>query len=98
MTYEIEYTLEARQDLNSLRRFEQQHIVDAIDAQLQYEPNVVTNNRKRLRPNELAEWELRVDNFRVFYDVRELVRIVRIVAVGYKRGNRLFIHGEEYEL
>lgn len=98
MMYAIEYTLEARQDLNSFRKFEQQHIIDAIDVQLQCEPNVATNNRKKLRPNELAEWELRVDNFRVFYGVRETVRIVRIVAVGYKRGNRLFIHGEEYEL
>ena len=96
--YEVEYTPEARTDLNSFRKFEQKYILDEIDAQLQYEPNVETRNRKKLRPNEVAEWELRIDNFRVFYDVHETAKIVKVEAIGYKRGNRLFIHGEEYEL
>lgn len=64
--YEIEYTPEAREDLNSFRKFEQKRILDEIDAQLQYEPNVETRNRKKLRPNDVAEWELRIDNVRVF--------------------------------
>jgi len=96
--YEIDYTPEARQDLNSFRKFEQQHILDGIDAQLQYRPNVATRNRKKLRPNDVAKWELRLNHFRVFYDVREVARIVKIAAIGYKRGNKLFIHGEEYNL
>jgi len=96
--YEIEYTPEARDDLKSFRKFEQKHILDEIDAQLQYEPNVETRNRKKLRPNEVAEWELRIDRFRVFYDVEEVATIVRIGAIGNKRGNKLFIHGQEYDL
>jgi mRNA-degrading endonuclease RelE of RelBE toxin-antitoxin system len=96
--YEIDYTPEARQDLNSFRKFEQQYILDEIDTQLQYEPNRKTSNRKKLRPNNVAEWELRLDKFRVFYDVREKAQIVKIAAIGYKRGNKLFIHGEEYDL
>ncbi len=96
--YEIEYTPEAREDLNSFRKFEQKRILDEIDAQLQYEPNVETRNRKKLRPNDVAEWELRIDNVRVFYDVHETVKVVKVEAVGYKRGNKLFIHGEEYDL
>ena len=96
--YEIEYTAEALGDLESLRKFEQKQIVDEIDAQLKHEPDVETRNRKRLRPNNVAEWELRVGKFRVFYDVRKAVNIVKVEAVGYKKGNRLFIHGEEYEL
>ncbi|MEK7312358.1 MAG: type II toxin-antitoxin system RelE/ParE family toxin [Chloroflexota bacterium] len=55
-------------------------------------------SRKRLRPNDVAEWELRVGRFRVFYDVREEVKVVRVEAVGHKDGNKLFIQGEEYEL
>ncbi|MBI4771137.1 MAG: type II toxin-antitoxin system RelE/ParE family toxin [Chloroflexi bacterium] len=96
--YEIEYTPEAREDLNSFRKFEQKRILDEIDAQLQYEPNVETRNRKKLRPTDVAEWELRIDNVRVFYDVHETVKIVKVEAIGYKRGNKLFIHGEEYDL
>ncbi len=53
--YEIEYNPEARDDLKSFRKFEQKHILDEVDAQLQYEPNVETRNRKTLRPNEVAE-------------------------------------------
>lgn len=96
--FEIEYTQEALGDLNSFRKSEQKYILDEIDAQLVYEPNVPTRNRKCLRPNSLSEWELRIDRFRVFYDVQEAVRIVKVEAIGHKVGNRLFIHGQEYEL
>lgn len=57
-----------------------------------------TRNRKRLRPNDLAEWELRIGAFPVFYDIVADDEIVKVVAIGWKRGNDLFIHGEEYEL
>jgi len=57
-----------------------------------------SRNRKRLRPNQLAEWELRVDEFRVFYDLDAETAAVKIEAVGHKRGSTLFVHGEEYEL
>jgi mRNA-degrading endonuclease RelE of RelBE toxin-antitoxin system len=40
----------------------------------------------------------RIDRFRVFYDVDEVVSIVKIEAIGYKEGNKLYIQGEEYEL
>lgn len=46
----------------------------------------------------LAEWELRIIPFRVFYDLDTDLSVVKIVAVGYKQGNTLFIHGEEYDL
>ncbi len=96
--YEIEYTPEARDDLKSFRKFEQKYILDEIDTQLQYEPNVETRNRKKLRPNEVAEWELRIDRFRVFYDVQDAMKIVKIEAIGYKRGNKFLMHGQEYNL
>jgi mRNA-degrading endonuclease RelE of RelBE toxin-antitoxin system len=69
-----------------------------IQEQLTHQPLEITRNRKKLRPNELAEWELRVIPFRVFYDIDRDRSIVKIIAVGYKQGNTLFIHGEEYEL
>jgi mRNA-degrading endonuclease RelE of RelBE toxin-antitoxin system len=96
--YEIEYTPEARTDLDSFRKFEQKLILDEVDDRLQYEPNVETKNRKTLRPNKVAEWELRIGKFRVFYDVHETTKIVKIEAVGYKIGSRLFVHGQEYDL
>jgi len=96
--YDIEYTLEAMEDLKRFRKYEQQLIADQIDEQLSYEPSHETRNRKRLRPNSVAEFELRITKFRVFYDVDENEKVVRIEAVGHKEGSCLFIRGKEYQL
>ncbi len=96
--FQIEFTPEAREDLRLLRVYDQRRVIEAVEAQLRHQPAQETRNRKRLRPNELAEWEVRIAAFRVFYDVDEENELVKIEAVGYKQGNTLFIHGEEYEL
>lgn len=69
-----------------------------VDAQLRYEPTVETRNRKELRPNEVASWELRIGRFRVFYDVDKEDLCVNIEAIGFKIGFELFIRGERTEL
>jgi mRNA-degrading endonuclease RelE of RelBE toxin-antitoxin system len=96
--FDIVFTTEAVDDLRPLRKFDQQQVIDAIETQLRHQPDQPTRNRKRLRPNALAEWELRVDQFRVFYDIDSTSQRVKIEAVGVKQGNRLFVHGEEFEL
>jgi len=98
MTFEIRFTLEALEDLRSFRKRERSRIVDEVENQLKHQTNEETRNRKRLRPNQLAEWELRIDRFRVFYDVELGENQVKIEAVGRKRGSKLIIHGEEYQL
>ena len=84
--------------MEEFRKFDRNIILDAIKAQLPFEPLRETRNRKMLRPNPLADWELRIRQHRVFYEVDEQVARVRIVAVGYKEHNKLFIGGEEFEL
>ncbi len=96
--FQIDFTPEAIDDLRLFRKHDQQQIVGAIESQLAHQPTEETRNRKRLRPNQLAEWELRVGEFRVFYDVYPEKAAVAVQAVGQKRGNKLFVHGEEYEL
>ena len=96
--YEIEFTPEAVEDLKALREFEQEEVVDGIESQLRHEPTVETRNRKKLRPNNVAAWELRIGRFRVFYNVDEAVRIVSIEAVGFKVGNLLFVRGKRKDL
>ena len=96
--FRLAFTPEAVEDLRFLRSYDQRRILDSVQEQLQYQPGQETRNRKRLRPNELAEWELRIGTFRVFYNVDEAEDLVKVEAVGYKRGNVLFVHGEEYEL
>ncbi|MBE9142104.1 type II toxin-antitoxin system RelE/ParE family toxin [Planktothrix mougeotii LEGE 06226] len=74
-------------------------IIDAIEEQLVYDPLTQTRNRKPLRPNPIAPWELRIGSLRVFYDVIvDEFNVVRILAVGKKQGNRLFIGGQEVKL
>ncbi len=96
--FRIEFTPEALADLRSLRRYDQEQIVGGIEGQLPHQAMELSRNRKRLRPNQLAEWELRIEDFRVFYDVDVDEALVKIEAIGYKQGSRLFVHGEEYEL
>lgn len=96
--YEIGLTLEAKGDLRALRKRDKQLVIDGIGRQLKHEPNQETRNRKHLHPNQLAEWEVRIDRFRVFYDVDDAVKLVKVVAVGYKKGNRLIIRDKEFEL
>jgi mRNA-degrading endonuclease RelE of RelBE toxin-antitoxin system len=96
--YRIRFQPDALDDFRRLRKYDQQQIAGAIDAQLPYEPDRATQNRKRLQPNSLAEWELRVGRFRVFYDLDQSAGEVSIVAIGSKLGNRLFIRGREYNL
>ena len=96
--FQIEFIPESVDDLRSLRKQDQQKIIDAIEDQLTHQATEPTRNRKRLRPNQLAEWELRVGDFRVFYDVDAQNAVGKIEAVGYKQGNTLLVHGKEFQL
>jgi len=67
--YNIELSKDALADLRWFKKHEQNEILDGIEANLGSEPTAETRNRKRLRPNDIAEWELRIGRYRVFYDV-----------------------------
>ena len=95
---QITFTPDAIEDLRWFKKAERTQIIAEIEAQLSHEPASETRNRKRLRPNELAEWELRAGRFRVFFDIDSENRLIAVEAVGYKRGSCLFIRGEEYVL
>jgi mRNA-degrading endonuclease RelE of RelBE toxin-antitoxin system len=61
------------------------------------DPTEETRNRFRLRRiSEHADYELRVDPWRVFY--REQDKTVTVELIGRKKGNVLLIEGEEFEL
>jgi mRNA-degrading endonuclease RelE of RelBE toxin-antitoxin system len=72
-------------------------MVAAIEEQLSHEPLVETRNRKRLRANPIAPWELRIGKSRVFYDVEESAKVT-ILAIGTKEANKLYIEGKEIQL
>jgi hypothetical protein len=73
-------------------------ILDSLEKSLAHEPARETRPQKRLRPNPLSKWELRVDRFPVFYDVDLESRVILIQAVGWKDHNTLLIRGKEFQL
>jgi len=95
--YDIEFDEAVSGHLDHLTARERSLVFDAIGAQLVHQPLVETRNRKRLRPNPLAEWELRVQNLRVFYEVTA-TNVVRITGIGRKRGNVVIMGGKELRL
>ncbi|MGH2374381.1 MAG: type II toxin-antitoxin system RelE family toxin [bacterium] len=90
MTYRIEYSPEAEEHLRVLTARQRVIVTDTIDRRLDRRPTVRTRNRRPMRPNPVAPWELRIGSLRVYYDVsEEPERVVCILAVGVKRRNRL---------
>jgi mRNA-degrading endonuclease RelE of RelBE toxin-antitoxin system len=99
MAVEIHFTKTAADHVRAYKKFEQKIILDAIEEQLQHEPTTETRNRKPLGPNELSDWELRVGEFRVFYDVvGNEVKAVKVKAVGHKEHNTLYVGGKEVSI
>jgi len=96
--FAIQFTPEAVEDLRPYAKRDRRRILEQITVCLQHEPQKETRNNKRLRPNRLGERELRVDRFRVFYDLDQQRAQVTILAVGFKRGSRLYVRGEEFAL
>src|SRR5713226_3854086 len=99
MPYRIEYSPDAEDHLRALTARQQAIVLDAVNEQLTHQPTTHTRNRKSMRPNRLAPWELRVGNLRVYYDVEEDPEaVVQVRAVGIKRRSQIEIGGELFEL
>lgn len=94
MTYEIEFSEDSERQLAEFAARDRRTVLDFIETQLSHEPTVPTKNRKLLRPNPIAAWELRIGDFRVFYNVEQQRILVIIVAVGRKTHNELTIDGK----
>src|SRR5574341_565806 len=98
MPYAIEFMPDAKEQLSRLTARQQAILLDKIQEQLHRRPAEETRQRKRLRPNPLAPWELKVGEFRVFFDVDEPEQAVVIIAIGRKKHNTLYIGDREFEL
>lgn len=97
MAYEIRFAASAKRHLRAFEVPERAMIVDGVETQLAHQPLLETRNRKRLLANPIAPWELRVRDIRVFYEVDE-PGVVTVLAIGTKRGNRLYIEAQEIDL
>jgi hypothetical protein len=96
--YLLVYTASFKRQLKLVDAKYHSLIRETLEKQLQYQPKVKTRNRKPLQKPVAfkAEWELRFgprNRFRAFYAVED--EEVILLALGEKKGNRLFIEDEE---
>jgi len=83
--FEIRYTHEAVEDIRPLRAFDQRRVLDAIALHLSNEPTRLSKSRiKRMSQPFWSEYRLRVDDFRVYYDVDETQHVVQVLRVLFK--------------
>ena len=88
--YEIRYSPSVARDLKDLKVFLRRQILDGVDEHLSHVPTQETRRRKILYglvpPFEADPpiWQLRVGEYRVFYDVDETEKIVYVRAVRRK--------------
>jgi mRNA-degrading endonuclease RelE of RelBE toxin-antitoxin system len=97
--YRIAYAEAAVGHLRRLSARQRATVLDVVELQLTHQPAVPSRNRKRLRENTLAPWELRIGDIRVYFDVDETPEaVVTVRAIGAKRRERVVIGGEEVDL
>lgn len=88
--YRIRIATSVQGELESIPRFYRGKVLDAIAHQLATQPTVPTRLRKNLinlEPPWEAEppiWQLRVGDYRVFYDVNEEEHVVYVRAIRHK--------------
>ena len=98
MAYRIQYSPSAEDHLRSLTARQRSTVLDSIDRQLTYQPTTETRNRKPMRRNPLAAWEMRIGGLRVYYRVQEAEHLIQVLAVGVKRHHRVYLGGKVVEL
>jgi len=88
--FEIRFAESVEDDLRKIQVYYRNRILDSIEEQLTYEPETATRNRKLLEnlspPWQTVApiWELRVGEYRVFYDVSATESVVYVRAVRKK--------------
>lgn len=94
MPHKISITQDGERQLRALPARDQRIVEAAIRSRLEHEPTTPIWAIKKLRPNPFAEFELRIGDLRVLYNVDE--GEVVVLVVGRKVGNKLIVEGEEF--
>ena len=93
--FDIRFAESVEEDLRKIQVYYRNQILDAIEEQLAHEPETVARNRKLLEnltppwQTVAPVWELRVGEYRVFYDVSGAESVVYVRAIRKKpRGTK----------
>jgi mRNA-degrading endonuclease RelE of RelBE toxin-antitoxin system len=97
--FRIEYTADAVKHLAGLTARQSATVLDQVERKLKHQPTQASRNRKLLRANAIAPWDLRLGELRVYFDVSEDPRpTVTVRAIGIKVRDRVLIAGREADL
>lgn len=97
--FRIEYTPEAAGHLAGLTAHQSALVLDSVERKLKQQPTQTSRNRRLLRANPIAPWELRIGELRVYFDVmEEPAALVTVRAIGIKVRERVLIGGKEADL
>lgn len=88
--FTVELTVSAREELRAMRPFDRQAVLERIRQVLTSQPDVETKNCKKL-PGLKVPWdqvgdtrELKVDEFRVFFEIETATNNVVVKAIRHK--------------
>jgi len=86
--YALRHSAESKADIKRLKAFDRTKVLAGIDIHLRGEPTNVSQTRiKQMEQPFWSQYRLRIDAFRVYYDVDEQDRIVRILRIIEKGRN-----------
>ena len=91
--FEIVFKPLAVEQLKKMKRYYARVVVDAIERHLSEEPEKTHGSIKRLRGRQDATFRLRVQDYRVFYDVEE--DRVEIIQILHKSETQSFYQKED---
>ena len=99
MPYAVKYSPETVEHMEALTARQRTIVLDGVDEQLRDQPTVETKNRKPMRANALAPWELRIGDLRVYYEVQDAPKPeVQIRAIGVMERNQVRIANKGVKL
>ncbi len=93
------FSPDAVRQFRKLRVYDQRAVVDGVRKHLvEAEPGETTRHKFRLRrSSDVADYELRLGDLRLFYRI-EASGEVTVTVIGLKKGEKLVVEGEEFEL
>src|SRR5271166_1536767 len=80
--YQIRYANEAVEDIRRMRKFDQRKVLEGIEIHLTHQPKFLSKSRiKAMSQPFWSQYRLRVDEFRVYYDVDDDNCVVNVLRV-----------------
>jgi mRNA interferase RelE/StbE len=80
--YRLQYAALAADDIRALRAFDQCKVLDGIEEHLSDHPQQTSKSRiKAMGQPFWSQYRLRIDDFRVYYDIDENDHVVNVLRV-----------------